>query len=72
MRHGQMRQMRLPRAGGGGAPAAGELEGKKQLGERVDAGYRLACQLWLGHDIELAQDAEAAAAREPAAAVAQR
>jgi ferredoxin len=30
---------------------------KKQLGERVDAGYRLACQLWLEHDIELAQDA---------------
>lgn len=29
---------------------------KKQLGERLDAGYRLACQLWLTHDIELAQD----------------
>ena len=29
---------------------------KKQLGERLDAGYRLACQLWIQHDIELAQD----------------
>jgi ferredoxin len=29
---------------------------KKQLGARLDAGYRLACQLWLSHDIELAQD----------------
>ena len=29
---------------------------KKQLGERLNEGYRLACQLWLEHDIELAQD----------------
>lgn len=29
---------------------------KKQLGERLEAGYRLACQLWIEHDIELAQD----------------
>jgi ferredoxin len=29
---------------------------KKQLGERLNAGYRLACQLWIEHDIELAQD----------------
>jgi len=29
---------------------------KKQLGERLEAGYRLTCQLWLVHDIELAQD----------------
>ncbi|ARP83933.1 ferredoxin [Bordetella genomosp. 8] len=29
---------------------------KKQLGERLDQGYRLACQLWLTADIELAQD----------------
>jgi ferredoxin len=29
---------------------------KKQLGERLDAGYRLVCQLWVEHDIELAQD----------------
>jgi ferredoxin len=30
---------------------------KKQLGPRLDEGYRLLCQLWLTHDIELAQDA---------------
>lgn len=29
---------------------------KKQLGERVEQGYRLVCQLWLTHDIELTQD----------------
>ena len=29
---------------------------KKQLGERIEQGYRLVCQLWLTHDIELAQD----------------
>ncbi|GAA5234934.1 (2Fe-2S)-binding protein [Verticiella sediminum] len=29
---------------------------KRQLGERLDAGYRLACQLWLTHDLEIAQD----------------
>ncbi|OLL31705.1 ferredoxin [Burkholderia sp. SRS-W-2-2016] len=29
---------------------------KKQLGARLDEGYRLACQLWIEHDIELAQD----------------
>jgi ferredoxin len=29
---------------------------KRQLGERLEAGYRLACQLWLSHDIELVQD----------------
>jgi len=31
---------------------------KKQLGDRLDAGWRLACQLWLSHDIELRQDAQ--------------
>ena len=30
---------------------------KKQLGERLEQGFRLACQLWVEHDIELAQDA---------------
>ena len=30
---------------------------KKQLGEKLDEGYRLVCQLWLHHDIELEQDA---------------
>ena len=29
---------------------------KKRLGARVDEGYRLICQLWLSHDIELEQD----------------
>lgn len=29
---------------------------KKQLGERIDQGYRLMCQLWIHHDIELRQD----------------
>jgi hypothetical protein len=29
---------------------------KKQLGPRLDEGYRLICQLWLSHDVELVQD----------------
>jgi ferredoxin len=29
---------------------------KKQLGERLEHGYRLLCQLWLEHDIELLQE----------------
>ena len=29
---------------------------KKQLGRLLDDGYRLTCQLWLTHDIELTQD----------------
>lgn len=29
---------------------------KKQLGERLDQGYRLACQLWIHQDIEISQD----------------
>ena len=29
---------------------------KKQLGERLAQGYRLICQLWIEHDLELAQD----------------
>ncbi len=29
---------------------------KKQLGEWLKRGYRLMCQIWLTHDIELAQD----------------
>lgn len=28
---------------------------KKQLGARLDEGYRLVCQLWIEHDIELEQ-----------------
>ena len=34
---------------------------KKQLAERLGQGWRLACQLWLEHDIELSQDASNAA-----------
>lgn len=29
---------------------------KKQLGERLDQGWRLACQIWLEHDVELTQE----------------
>lgn len=29
---------------------------KKQLGEQLGAGFRLACQLWIHDDIELSQD----------------
>jgi ferredoxin len=29
---------------------------KKQLRELLDEGYRLMCQLWIEHDIELEQD----------------
>lgn len=35
---------------------------KKQLGERLEQGFRLVCQLWLEHDIELVQEAPAVAA----------
>ncbi|MCP1675673.1 ferredoxin [Natronocella acetinitrilica] len=31
---------------------------KKMLGEKIDEGYRLACQLWISHDIELSQDVD--------------
>jgi ferredoxin len=30
----------------------------KLLGSRLDDGFRLCCQLWLTHDIELTQDVE--------------
>lgn len=42
-------------AGGEHLPAPNWKE-KKQLGERIEEGYRLVCQLWLTHDIELTQD----------------
>jgi ferredoxin len=29
---------------------------KKQLGPRLEEGYRLMCQLWIDNDIELVQD----------------
>lgn len=31
---------------------------KKQLGERIEQGYRLMCQLWINDDIEIEQDTE--------------
>jgi ferredoxin len=34
---------------------------RRQLGERLAQGYRLACQLWIDHDIELAQNDPTAA-----------
>jgi len=42
-------------SGGEHLPAPNWKE-KKQLGTRIDEGYRLTCQLWLEHDIELLQD----------------
>ncbi|MFK0377809.1 2Fe-2S iron-sulfur cluster-binding protein [Pandoraea sp. NPDC090278] len=44
-------------AGGEHLPAPNWKE-KKQLGERLSEGYRLVCQLWIEHDIELEQGAE--------------
>ncbi len=29
---------------------------QRQLGARLDEGYRLICQLWINHDVELAQE----------------
>lgn len=34
---------------------------KKQLGDRLEQGWRLTCQLWLEHDIELTQESESPA-----------
>lgn len=39
---------------------------EKQLGDRIAQGYRLVCQIWLTHDISLAQD-EVALPPRPAA-----
>lgn len=36
---------------------------KKMLGEWLDRGYRLACQLWIERDIELIQDVNLADGR---------
>ncbi|EHP37615.1 ferredoxin [Cupriavidus basilensis OR16] len=47
---------------------------KKQLGERLGLGYRLTCQIWLEHDIELVQEelpVQSAAAASGAANVPQ-
>ena len=43
---------------------------KKQLGPRLDEGYRLVCQLWLHHDVELAQDKNPIPPWTPAASAA--
>jgi ferredoxin len=45
-------------AGGESLPPPNWKE-KKLLGDRLEAGYRLTCQLWITHDIELAQDDDA-------------
>jgi ferredoxin len=42
---------------------------KKQLGPRLDEGYRLVCQLWLHHDVELAQDKNPIAPLAPTAPI---
>ncbi|MGH7052178.1 MAG: 2Fe-2S iron-sulfur cluster-binding protein [Acetobacteraceae bacterium] len=42
--------------GGGANLPEPNWKEKRQLGERIAGGYRLACQLWIEHDIELAQD----------------
>lgn len=34
---------------------------KKMLGSRLEQGYRLACQLWVEEDLELAQESPAGA-----------
>ena len=44
-------------AGGGHIPEPNWKE-ERVLGPRLRDGYRLVCQLWLTHDIELAQDAD--------------
>lgn len=40
--------------------AAPNWKEKKQLGDRLEHGYRLVCQIWLEHDIELEQNDVAA------------
>lgn len=53
--------------GGEHLPAPNWKE-KKQLGARLEQGYRLICQLWLNHDIELAQDPQPLEPAAPATA----
>jgi ferredoxin len=36
--------------------AAPNWKEEKKLGDHLAQGYRLACQLWLSHDLELSQD----------------
>jgi ferredoxin len=52
--------------GGEHLPAPNWKE-KKLLGDRLEKGFRLACQIWISHDIELTQEFEAAVAAEPVA-----
>ncbi len=41
---------------GGEALAAPSWKEQKLLGEKLDEGFRLVCQLWISADIELSQD----------------
>ncbi len=38
-------------------PSEPNWKEKQRLGARIEQGYRLACQFWLTHDIELSQEA---------------
>ena len=42
--------------GGGEHLAPPNWKEKKRLGDKLDEGYRLICQLWITHDIELVQE----------------
>ncbi len=53
--------------GGEHLPAPNWKE-KKLLGERLEMGFRLACQLWISHDIELTQQFETPAVEAAEAA----
>jgi ferredoxin len=48
-------------AGGDRLPPPNWKE-RKQLGDRLEQGFRLVCQIWLEHDIELSQEPAPAAA----------
>ena len=52
---------------GGEHLAAPNWKEKKLLGDRLEQGFRLACQLWISHDIELTQEFEAPPAEVRAA-----
>jgi ferredoxin len=55
--------------GGEHLPAPNWKE-KRQLGDRLEKGYRLACQIWISHDTELTQDGIDPTLTAPAATVA--
>ncbi len=44
--------------GGEQLPAPSWKE-KKLLGDRLDRGFRLLCQIWINHDVELTQEFDA-------------